>query len=175
MLEFEVERLSGIPSGTFDCGRIDQNRFFREHSWTDQTERLSTTYTFQVHGITAAFATICMDALPLSRRERGSSIRYHHVSSLKLAQLGVDRSFQSEGMGRSIVSFIIELAFDIGEVVGCRYVTVDAQPDLEEWYKARGFVRNHLAQEQRVNDALAHRRDPAAVPISMRYDLRKTA
>jgi GNAT superfamily N-acetyltransferase len=170
----EVDRLSGIPLASFDCGRDDQNHFFREQSWTDQVERLSTTYTFQVHGVTAAFATICMDALPLSRRERGPAIRYHHVSALKLAQLGVDRTFQGEGIGRAAVSFVLELAYDIGENVGCRYVTLDAQPELEEWYAARGFVKNRLAHEQRVADAIRHQRDPAAIAVSMRFDLRPT-
>jgi len=47
----------------------------------------------------AGFLTVCMDALPLSRGERGPHIRYRHVSSIKLAQLGIDRRFQGMGSG----------------------------------------------------------------------------
>ncbi|HET7459993.1 MAG TPA: hypothetical protein VFJ82_02050 [Longimicrobium sp.] len=81
----------------FDCGRADQNEFLREWAWRDQLARLSTTYLVDVDGTTAGFVTVCMDALPLSRRERGPNIRYKYVSSLKLAQLGIDRRFQGWG------------------------------------------------------------------------------
>lgn len=176
MLEsVEVNRLEALPSRTFDCGRPMQNSFFCERSYNDQEDRLSTTYTFEVHGITAAFATICMDSIPLSRSERGRTIPYSWISALKLVQLGVDHRFQSAGLGRWAVAYVVDLANELGVHVGCRYVTLDAQPELEAWYTDQGFVRNHLRQEQRIDDAITHRRDLASLPVSMRYDLRRTA
>lgn len=173
--EFDIHRLSDPPPATFDCRREEQNRFFHEGSWSDQLERLSTTYVVRKHGLVAAYATVCTDALPLSRRERGPLIRYRTVSAIKLAQLGVDHRFQGMGIGSHAVGFVLTLARQIGDRVGCRYVTLDAQPDLHGWYEELGFVRNELNQEQRIQDAVTHRRDPASVPISMRYDLRKAA
>jgi GNAT superfamily N-acetyltransferase len=168
---FEVERLEGPPPSTFDCGREEQNRHLHDQAWHNQQKRLSTTSLLMVHGIAAAFVTVCMDALPLSRQERGTAIPYRWVSSLKLAQLGVDRRFQGVGLGRWAVSMVVELAYEIGESVGCRYVTLDAQPDLEAWYAAQGFVRNELHQQQRKDDAALHHRDPERIPVSMRFDL----
>lgn len=176
MLEaVEVSRLEGLPSRTFDCGRPMQNTFFRERSWHDQEERLSTTYTFEVHGIIAAFATVCMDSIPLSRSERGRTIPYSWISALKLVQLGVDHRFQSAGLGRWAVAYVVDFANELGVHVGCRYVTLDAQPELETWYADQGFVHNRLRQEQRISEALAHDRDPGRIPVSMRYDLRRAA
>jgi GNAT superfamily N-acetyltransferase len=173
MAAIELERLDGPPPGSFDCRRDEQNEYFHRHAWNDQQERVSTTYLLMVHGIAAAFLTICMDALPLSRRERGATIRYRWVSSLKLAQLGVDHRFQGSGVGRRAISTVIGLAQKVGELVGCRYVTLDAQPDLEAWYTRQGFVRNELHQQQRREDAISHQRDPDQVAVSMRYDLRR--
>ncbi|HET7228532.1 MAG TPA: GNAT family N-acetyltransferase [Longimicrobium sp.] len=112
-----------------------------------------------------------MDALQLGRRERDHSIRYQEVSALKLAQLGVARPFQGMGVGRLVVADVINRARREAEHVGCRYVTLDARPDLVVWYELQGFKRNVLRQEKRVDDAVAHGRDPASIPVSMRYDL----
>jgi GNAT superfamily N-acetyltransferase len=171
MRTIEIEKLDDLPPPSFDCGREEQNRYFHEHAWRDQQERLSTTYLFTIHGIAAGFATVCMDSLPLSQRERGVAIRYRWVSALKLAQLGVDRRFQGSGVGREVLAIVAHLALELGELVGCRYVTLDAQPELEPWYAAQGFVRNALHQQQRVDEAVLHSRDPERTPVSMRYDL----
>jgi ribosomal protein S18 acetylase RimI-like enzyme len=92
---------------------------------------------------------------------------------MKLAQLGVHRAFQGMGLGRTVVADVVEFARDEASRVGCRYVTLDAQPDLVGWYESLGFERNILRQDQRMQTALAHRRDPASIPVSMRFDLRK--
>lgn len=169
--ELVILRLDGPPEEGFDCGRAEQTAFFYDRAYEEQQARLSVTYRYYVRGILAAFATVCMDALPLSRRERGGSIRYREVSALKLAQLGVNLSFQQMGLGKIVVAHVISQARREAESVGCRYVTLDAQPDLVGWYERQGFQRNEARQELRVQEAVAHGRDPAAVAVSMRYDL----
>jgi GNAT superfamily N-acetyltransferase len=116
-----------------------------------------------------------MDSLPLGRGERDATVRYGEVSAMKLAQLGVHLSFQGIGLGRTVVGDIVEFARDEAARVGCRYLTLDAQPDLVGWYESLGFQRNVLRQDQRIRDAVAHRRAPGTIAISMRFDLRKRA
>jgi len=123
----------------------------------------------------AGFVTLCMDSLPLSREERGAGIRYQWISALKLAQLGIDRRFQGSGLGRWVVGFVVDFATELSLRVGCRYVTLDAQPDLVSWYSAQGFRRNLLHQQQRMDEAIRHRRDPANTAVSMRFDIREHA
>lgn len=171
--EFVILRLDGPPEEGFDCGRAEQTVFFYERAYEEQLALLSVTYIYYVRGMLAAFATVCMDALPLSRKERDSSIRYREVSALKLAQLGVNLPFQRMGIGKIVVAHIIREARRGAEYVGCRYVTLDSQPDLVDWYEQQGFERNKLRQEMRGQDAIAHGRDPTAIAVSMRYDLSK--
>jgi GNAT superfamily N-acetyltransferase len=171
----DVQQLDSQPSASFDCGRDVQNAYFHDCAWSDQTELLTTTYLLHAHGLTAGFLSLCMDSIPLSRREREPSIRFRAVSALKLAQLGIDRRFQGSGLGRWAVGFAVDLARELSTHVGCRYVTLDAQPELETWYSAQGFHRNKLHHEQRLEDARLHGRDPAAVAVSMRFDLREAA
>jgi GNAT superfamily N-acetyltransferase len=167
-----VHRMEGPPGPGFDCGREEQTAFLYERAYEDQLALLSVTWLYYVKGIFAAFATICMDAVPLSPRERGKSVRYQEASACKLAQLGVALPFQRMGLGRLVVADVLSRAQDETRRLGCRFVTVDAQPDLVGWYENRGFVRNRLRQERRSEEALARGRDPSQIPVSMRFDLR---
>ena len=167
--------MEGPHTGPFDCGRDVQNAFLHDRAWADQQQRLSTTYLFGVHGLTAGFATLCMDAVPLGRKERGPSIRYQFISALKLAQLGIALEFQGQGLGRWAVGFVVDFANELTDRLACRYVTLDAQLELEAWYSGQGFRRNQLHQQQRLQDAVDHHRDPASIAVSMRFDLRPGA
>lgn len=173
--DLDFDRLDGPPPAHFDCGRDDQNLFLHQRAWLDQQALLSTTYLLKDGWSLAAFVTLCMSGVSLHRHERGPAIRYQDVGALKLAQLGVDQSFQRRGLGRDAVAFVIELARSSSKNFGCRYVILDAQPELESWYFDLGFVRNELQQERRTMDAIAHGRSPKQLAVSMRFDIRNHA
>lgn len=170
--ELVVRVMDGPPESGFDCGRAEQTYFLYDFAWDDQRAMISVTYLYYFRGILAAYTTVCADSIPLSRRERDPSIRYREVSAIKLVQLGVRRVIQGGGIGRLAVADVLGLARDISLRVGCRYVTLDAQPDVVGWYESQGFRRNLYRQEQRIQDAVAHRRDPDTIAVSMRFDLR---
>jgi GNAT superfamily N-acetyltransferase len=166
-----VQKLDGVPPPGFDCGRDTQTRFLYEYAWHDQRQRVSTTYLYHVSDLLAAYTTVCMDAIPLDRRERPGTIRYRETGALKLAQLGVDQAFQGRGYGAMAVASIIVLAIELSRYAGCRYVTLDAKPDVVEWYQGLGFEINQLKQKHRL--AAAPGRNPDEIPVSMRFDLRE--
>lgn len=167
-----VRKLDGPPEPGFDCGHADQNSSLYQHAWTDQQESVSTTYKYYLNGVFAAFATVSMDGLPLSFRERGPRLRYETLGATKLGQLGVDLRFQGRGLGEAIVADIIGLARETGRNIGCRFVAVDARPGLDGWYEKLAFKPNRLLQQRRIEQALEKRRDVQGLATSMRYDLR---
>lgn len=171
--EVNVRVLRGPPEAGFDCGREEQTRFFSQRAWTDQQAQLSVTHCYFLGGVLVAYATLCMDAIPLGKKERESDVRYPSVGAVKLAQLGVAVPFQGVGIGKLVVASVIKLARLQGQQVGCRYVTLDAQPDLVSWYESQGFHRNDLRQTERILDALTHGREPERIAVSMRFDLRE--
>ena len=114
---------------------------------------------------------VCMDGLQLGSREKPRELHYRNIAALKLAQFGVDHAFQGQGIGSAIISDVIKLALDEAQRVGCRYVTLDAHPDLVKWYERHGFAVNKAMQKQRI--AAAAGRNPDQVPVSMRFDLRE--
>jgi GNAT superfamily N-acetyltransferase len=169
--ELRVQKLEDAPPSGFDCGRESQTRFLYDYAWHDQRQRVSTTYLYHVAGLLAAYATVCMDAISLGRRERPGALRYQEIAALKLAQLGVDRIFQGRGYGALAVASVIALAIELSQRAGCRYGTLDAKPDLVAWYQGLGFEINQLKQKQRIE--AAGTRNPDEIPVSMRFDLRE--
>lgn len=133
--------LDGHPPPGFDCGRDPQKRFFCEYAWTDQQERISATHLYFVGGMLAAYCTLSIDALELGSRERPKSIRFKRVGAAKLAQLGVDVHFQRSGLGRVVVADVTNVGRKAWETTGCRYVTVDAKPDLVGGTRSWGSLR----------------------------------
>ncbi|HET7234189.1 MAG TPA: GNAT family N-acetyltransferase [Longimicrobium sp.] len=172
--EVTVRKLEGPPEPGFDCGHSEQNAFLYEHAWRDQQELVSVTYQYFVDGIFAGFATVSMDGLALTFRERGPYIRYETVGATKLAQLGVDVRFQGRGLGETIVADVIARAQKSGERIGCRFVAVDARPGLDGWYERLAFKRNKLMQQRMAQLALEKKRDVERLATSMRFDIRNS-
>lgn len=163
--------LEGRPAPGFDCGGEEQNTFLYEHAWADQQAWVSTTYLFFVRHILAGFATVLLDSFVLGRKERPEGVRFRQVPAVQLGQLGVDRRFAGSGLGGIIVGFAGIVAREVGKTVACRFLTVDARPDLVAWYERQGFQRNNTMQVQRIEDAARFGRKAEDVAVSMRFDL----
>jgi predicted N-acetyltransferase YhbS len=165
------QRLEGLPPQGFDCRREAQNSFLYDLAWPDQRQRLTTTYVYHTAGEMVAYMTVCMDAVVLGTREKPAALRYKNLAALKLAQLGVDHKLSGRGLGTLIIFDVVNLALELSQRVGCRYVTLDAQPDLVDWYERLGFKINRVIQKQRIE--AAGTRGPEEIPVSMRFDLRE--
>jgi predicted N-acetyltransferase YhbS len=165
------QRLEGTPPQGFDCRREAQNSFLYEWAWPDQRQRLTTTYVYRAAGMLVGYMAVCMDAVVLGTREKPAALRYKNLAALKLAQLGVDHTLSGRGLGTLIIFDVVNLALELSQRVGCRYVTLDAQPDLVEWYQRLGFKINRVIQKQRIE--AAGTRNPDEIPVSMRFDLRE--
>lgn len=171
--DLDARTLDAPPPADFDCGAEEQNRFLHEWAWRDQRKGISVTHLIFVKGIAGAYVTLMADRIRLGPRERPKGVGYQLVPALKIAQLAVARRFAGYGLGRFAVGYAVECARVFCQEVGCRYVTLDAQPHLIAWYEAQGFRRNIEEQEHRRQLASERGRPAAEIPVSMRFDLRE--
>lgn len=167
-----VHPLEGEPPAGFDCGRDDQNNFLYGLARRYHEADIGRTYLVFIKGMLAGYLTVANDSILLGHRERDPGIQHPSIPAMKLAQLGVDLRFRGSGLGRVLVSMAVSLALETRGIAACRYLTLDAQPDLVPWYESQGFVRNRVAQNERIRRAAERNTDPAALPVSMRLDLR---
>jgi GNAT superfamily N-acetyltransferase len=168
----DIFRLEGKPPLDFDCDRDEQNEFLQGRAFEDQARMLSVTYLAHTSGITVGFMTLAMDAIALQSKEKpDSSIPYKRFSAIKIAQLATDRRWKGRGIGKSMVAFGAHIALRLQKDVGCRYLTVDAKPDVVDWYRSQEFNINKIAKKDRLALAQVRNVDPDSLPISMRQDL----
>jgi GNAT superfamily N-acetyltransferase len=175
MFDVEMRVLDGQPPLGFDCGAEDQNRFLVERAWRDQKRGVSVTHLLSVKGIAAAYVTLVTDRVVLGPHEKPKGVTYRFIGAIKIAQLAVDRRFAGHGVGRFLVGYVVEFSRTFRGRVGCRLLTLDAEPHLVGWYESMGFARNQEEQRSRLQFAADTGRDPDRLPVSMRLDLRDPA
>jgi GNAT superfamily N-acetyltransferase len=170
--QFSIVKLDGDPPLSFDCGNEEQNEYLLYQARQDQETLIAVTYLLHVKGIEAAYLTFCMDSLQLGH-EQPEDISRGQVPALKLAQLGVSVGFQGFRLGKYLVGLAIKRAIQLSNEVGCRYLTVDARPDVVSFYQDQGFVKNKVEQRRRRKLARKRDRDLDQLSVSMRFDIRE--
>lgn len=66
--------------------------------------------------------------------------KYKSFPAVKIGRLGVRRDLQGQDLGTDIMDFL-KAFFLIRNKTGCRYLTVDAYPNVEGFYVKTGFQR----------------------------------
>ncbi len=139
----------------FDCGKADLNGFLCETSSETpnaalyEKEHLAKTYIVEDggHNIIAYFS-ILYDKIERSiadpsvwnklSRKIPNAKRRSSYPALKIGRLAVSKLAQHTGLGRDILNFI-KLWFHRDAKAGCRYLTVDAYLDAEDFYTKCDF------------------------------------
>jgi ribosomal protein S18 acetylase RimI-like enzyme len=171
--DMEACAIDGQPPAGFDCGRETQNRFLYARAWRDAKAAVSVTHLVFIKGLLAGYITLMMDRIALGPDEKPKGVTWRLVPALKIAQLAVDRRFSGYGLGKFLVGLAIDFARRTRTFVGCRFITLDAEPELVGWYESIGFRRNVEEQASRTRFALETGRDITSMPVSMRFDLRE--
>jgi GNAT superfamily N-acetyltransferase len=168
----EVFPLDGTPPYDFSCSREEQNNFLRDRAWPEQQDGLSVTYLAHLNGITVGFMTLAMDAITLQTSEKPRSIiRLVRFPAVKVAQLAIHKNWERRGLGQKLVALAAGIALDLRSRVGCRYLTVDAKPDVVSWYRAQEFKVNKEERKAREQRAAGRGIPAESLPVSMRLDL----
>lgn len=170
--EIELFPMEGQPSPGFKCSREEQNVFLYERAYDEQVDGFSVTYLAFYKGIHAGFLTVAMDAIALQTKEKPrSDVKLVRLPAMKIVQLAVSESLEGQGLGKALVALGVGIALEVRRQVGCRYVTVDAKPDLVEWYADQEFKRNKIDRKEKEERAREHGLDIDEMPVSMRMDL----
>ena len=88
---------------------------------------------------------------------------HYPLPVLRLARLAVDQAFQGQGIAAALLRFVLHLAADQADALGCVGVLVDAKPGAKSLYERFGFV----ALE--VTDGASETR-PAPTPLFLPID-----
>ena len=163
--KIKVDKLSKYHKlDLFDCDDMDINEFLIKDAWCWQEKKIATTTIFIYDEEVIGFFTASCDAIKLKEDEKADhdlSKSIKEFPAIKIGRLGVDKRYQSKGLGTLILKFAIGYILECSEKIAVRFITVDAYPEKEEWYKKCGFIPN-LEHKSRTRT------------ISLRYDLFNT-
>ena len=136
----------GTDLEPFDCKDADLNEFLRKDAFTYEKQQLAKTYIALHENKPIGFFSICTDAIRLSHEERqnefGVDKPHPDYPAIKIARLAVDCRVARQGVGTHLVKKGVGKAIEISKEVACRFVTVDAYPNMEKFYLSCGFIRN---------------------------------
>ena len=142
----------------FDCGKTDLNEFLLEtgtatpNATLYEKEHLSRTYIVEdsdTDRVLGYFSLAC-DKIErtvsdpkiwnrLSRKVPNAKRRSSYPA-IKIGRLAISREMQNSGLGGSILNFIKGTFFSNSRA-GCRFLTVDAYLDAEDFYTKCKFAR----------------------------------
>ena len=160
MIDYSIRKFHPDPEvyKPFDCGNSDLNGFLLEtgteepNATLSEKELMASTYIAEdnlSHNILAYFSLI-HDKIErqiadksiwnqLSRKNPNAKRRSSYPA-LKIGKLAVCNSIKEKGLGTQLINFI-ELLYLQERHAGCRFITVDALREAEEFYRKNHFKR----------------------------------
>jgi GNAT superfamily N-acetyltransferase len=128
----------------FSCGQADLDRFFEHYAGQNQFKlHLAVTYVAVVEERIVGFATLAASSI---ERVRVPSARMrkrlpaYPLPVLRLARMAVDHRAQGLGIGTALLRYVLNLAVEQRDRVGCVGVVADAKPEAVSFYESLGFV-----------------------------------
>lgn len=152
----------------FNSGDIEIDRFFIKFAGQNQFKhKIGNTYiaidsnSQDILGFaTVSASSLNIEALELSEFKKFPN---YPLPILRIARLGVDKRYQSQGIGRKILQKILYLTIELDELAGCIGVFVDAKDDAIGFYEKFGFELTPV-----VSGELAVRPVQTVMYLSMR-------
>ena len=144
-MKIEVRKLEKRDSrADFSSGDIEIDRFFVKFAGQNQFKhKIGTTYiavdssSQNILGYaTVTISSMNIEALELSEFKKFPN---YPLPILRIARLGVDKRYQSQGVGGKLLKRMLYLAIELEEMVGCVGVFVDAKDDAVDFYKKYAF------------------------------------
>jgi GNAT superfamily N-acetyltransferase len=128
----------------FFCGQSDLDRFFEHYAGQNQFKlHLAVTYVAVVEARIVGFATVAASSieranLPSTRQRK--RLPDYPLPVVRLARLGVDTRAQGLGIGKALLRYVLGLALEQRDHLGCVGVVTDAKTEAVPFHETLGFV-----------------------------------
>lgn len=146
--------------GLFDCGNDDLNEYFRIDSIPHRAEYLTQSYCLLYSGSRELLALLdfCNDSVKLKDYVEfvrlDQSKQHSSLPAVKLTRFGVRKDLQGLHIGTYIMN-MVKAFFVSDNRTGCRFLTVDAYPDVVGFYQKNGFFLMTQTDKRKQTRAMA--------------------
>ena len=127
----------------FTCGTSkDIDYFIQKEALIFQEQCLGITYVFNHKSKLIGFATLCMGHLnkqKIASKDRLPK-RIGSYPSLLIGSLTVSKDHQGNDIGTFICDYCFDKAVKLSQILGCRFLVVDAIESAVDFYVKYGFI-----------------------------------
>jgi len=144
-MEIEIRKLEKRDNREdFNSGDIEIDRFFIKFAGQNQFKhKIGTTYVAVERDSQKilGYATVSASSLRVKDLKVSEFKKFpnYPLPIFRIARLGVDKRYQSQGVGKKLLQRMLYLAIEMAELIGCIGVFVDAKDDAVNFYKKFGF------------------------------------
>jgi GNAT superfamily N-acetyltransferase len=127
----------------FDCDREELNRYFLRYAWPNQLAGAAQTYVGLAGDSVVGYHTLAVGQV--SREEAPErltkGLARHPVPIMVLARLAVDRRWQGQGVGKSLLKDAMQRTLQAADIAGIGAFAVHAKADeARSFYEKVDFV-----------------------------------
>ena len=144
-MEIEIRKLEKRDKrDDFHSGEIEIDRFFIKFAGQNQFKhKIGNTY-LAIESTSQnilGYATVSASSMKIKELKASEfkKLPSYPLPILRIARLGVDKRYQSQGVGAKLLQKMLYLAIELEELVGCMGVFVDAKDEAISFYKKYGF------------------------------------
>ena len=142
----QIEKLSDSNiaiTGQFDCGDHDLNEFLKDDALKHQKERIAATYLCFYDGKMVGYFSWLTDAIEIKGKDKRVfkkiGMNYRTYPAVKVGRLAISRGYAKSGIGSYLVRIMVKNAINFSEIIGCRFMTVDAYSNAKRFYEKLNF------------------------------------
>lgn len=126
----------------FNCGNEDLNLFLKNHAFSNQNRRLSSTVVAYSGAKIIGYYSLCpaqveREIMP-SKLARG--LPHYPIAAIRLCRLAIDQNYQGKGFGEELLIHALIKCLHISKEIGGYVVIVDAKNQIaKKFYEKYGF------------------------------------
>ncbi len=167
LFDFNFSELSEKDdTESFDCGESEINKFLKDYSINFQKEKMTNTFVFKNEkDEVVIFFSISNDCLNDIRYENSVWNKFHRkiklpndkrirqYPSVKITQLGIDKSIQGKGLSHQLLDFIKYWTFEEHKPA-CRLLILDS---LNKEVQIKTYLKNDFVFLSDLDEDNKHR------------------
>lgn len=130
------------PLEGFDCGREDLNRYLLRYAFMNQQAGAAQTYVGLMGDSVIGYHTLAVGHVSREEAPRRltQGLARHPVPIMLLARLAVDRRWQGQGVGKSLLKDAMLRTLQAADIAGIRALAVHAKDEQAVSYRGFDFI-----------------------------------
>jgi GNAT superfamily N-acetyltransferase len=129
----------------FDCNSVDLNRFLIRYAWQNQQAGASQTYVGLVGDALIGYHTLAAGQISYEHAPPriAKGLARHPIPIMLLARLAVDKAWQGQGIGKSLLKDAVQRTLQAADIAGIRALTVHAKDEhARRFYERFDFIQS---------------------------------